>query len=73
MQEVAVSWEIKVWHEAAGDHTRLTIEAGEEVPDEVISAVAGSYWFEEVQYADTVWEEDDDVGDAESTGQRLQG
>lgn len=68
-----MSWEIKVWHEVVGDRARLTIEAGEEVPDEVISSVAGSYWFEEVQYADASWDEDGEVGGVEGPAQRLQG
>lgn len=52
-----MGWDIKVWHEAREDRTRLIIEAGPEVPDEVISAIAGSYWIDEVQYIDHDWEE----------------
>jgi len=55
-----MSWQIKVWHEESGESTRLCIEAGDQVPDDVISAVAGSYWLEEVQYSDeAVWEDDE--------------
>lgn len=57
-----------------GDRARLSIEAEAEVPDEVISSVAGSYWFEEVQYSGDEWEDDGDVdGDGEGAGPRLQG
>ncbi|MGH2449021.1 MAG: hypothetical protein ACRDFS_10535 [Chloroflexota bacterium] len=55
-----MSWDIKVWHEAADDTMRLTIEAGPQVPDEVISSVAGSYWFEEVQLGGEEWDEDEE-------------
>ena len=69
-----MSWEIKVWHEDFGERTRLSIEAGAEVPDEVISSIAGSYWFEEVQYSEEEWEETDTFdGGSEGLGQRLQG
>jgi hypothetical protein len=56
-KEVTMSWEIRVWHEDVSGGARLCIEASPEVPDEVISSVAGSYWFEEVQYAEEEWEE----------------
>lgn len=54
-----MAWEIRVWHEEAGDRSRLIIDASTDVPDEVISAVAGSYWLDEVQYPEEVWEESD--------------
>lgn len=53
-----MGWEIKVWHEEAGDRTRLCIEAGLDVPDDVISSLAGSYWYEEVQSTEETWEEE---------------
>jgi len=69
-----VGWEIKVSHEDFGDQTRLFIEAGREVPDEVISAVAGSYWFEEVQSVEDDWDETPDFdGGPEGVGGRIQG
>lgn len=52
-----MSWEIRVWHEEVGERIRLSIEAGPQIPDDVISAVAGSYWFEEVQYVEEEWPE----------------
>lgn len=64
-----MSWEIKVWHEEAGERSRLVIEASNEVPDDVISAVAGSYWLEEVQLREE-WDEGLDGDDYTS---RLQG
>lgn len=54
-----MGWDIKVWHEDLGDRTRLTIEAGAEVPEATIAAIAGAYWEEEVQYTEE-WEEDDE-------------
>lgn len=69
-----MGWEIKVWHEDLGDQTRLCIEAGQEVPDEVISSIAGSYWFEEVQVTEADWEEAPEFdGGSEGRGPRLQG
>ena len=69
-----MGWEIKVWHEDVGERTRLSIEAGLEVPDEVISAVAGSYWFEEVQSTEEEWDETTEYdGGPEGLGPRLQG
>jgi hypothetical protein len=69
-----MTWEIKVWHEDVGERTRLSIEAGVEVPDEVISSIAGSYWFEEVQYTEPEWDETEGYdGGSEGSGQRLQG
>ena len=56
-----VSWEIKVWHEEIGDQIRLVIEAGSDVPEDVISTVTGSYWAEEVQFGGDDWEDDDDL------------
>lgn len=52
-----MGWDIKVWHDEQGDKVRLMIEAGSEVPEEVISAVAGAYWLDEVQYVQGEWEE----------------
>lgn len=69
-----MSWDIKVWHESAGDRMRLSIEASPEVPDEVISSIAGAYWYEEVQIEQEVWEDIDDFEDEPESGQqRFQG
>lgn len=68
-----MSWEIKVWHEDLGERTRLSIEAGQDVPDDVISSVAGSYWFEEVQYTEVDWEDDELPDGPEGPGPRFQG
>ncbi len=69
-----MSWEIRVWHEDMGERARLSIEAGPEVPDDVISAVAGSYWFEEVQHSEDEWEDSQDFdGGQPATNPRLQG
>jgi hypothetical protein len=44
------------------------------VPDAVISSIAGSYWFEEVQYTEPEWDETEGYdGGSEGSGQRLQG
>jgi hypothetical protein len=52
-----MAWEIRVWHENLDDNrARLIIEAGADVPDDVVSSVVGSYWFEQVQYAGEAWE-----------------
>jgi hypothetical protein len=73
-KEVTMSWEIKVWHEDLGDRSRLSIEAGPEVPDDVISTVAASYWFEEVQHSEDEWEDAEDMdGGQQPTNPRLQG
>jgi hypothetical protein len=68
-----VSWEIRVWHEELGARTRLSIEAGPEVPDEVISSVAGSYWYEEVQYTGDDWDDEGFDEGGEPSVPRLQG
>lgn len=69
-----MSWEIRVWHEDLEDRTRLCIEAGENVPDDVIGSVAGSYWFEEVQYAGDDWNEENVFGEEpEGPGGHLHG
>ena len=69
-----MGWNIRVWHEVVGDQTRLCIEAGAEVPDDVISSVAGSYWLEEVQYTDEDWDEPEDFGgQRQAPTPRLQG
>ncbi|GAC1443166.1 MAG: hypothetical protein NVSMB52_01180 [Chloroflexota bacterium] len=52
-----MGWDIRIWHEDAGEHTRMSIEAGVNVPDEVISSVVGSYWLEEVQFIEADWDE----------------
>ncbi|MGI8826848.1 MAG: hypothetical protein ACR2JC_14630 [Chloroflexota bacterium] len=68
-----MTWEIRVWHEVEGERSRISIEAGINVPDNVISDVAGSYWFEEVQgEADWTDGEPFDGGDG-APNQRLQG
>ncbi len=53
-----MAWEIKVWHEDIEDRARLVIEAGTEVPEDVISSIASSYWFEEVQASEGEWADD---------------
>jgi len=63
-----MSWEIRIWHEEVGDRTRLTIEADPSIPDDVISSVAGSYWFEEVQFGGAEWEDDDEELDGGPVG-----
>jgi hypothetical protein len=73
-KEDGMSWEIKVWHEDVGDRARLSIEADGQVPDDVISAVAGSYWFEEVQLAGEEWDDAEAFADTGDTpAGRLQG
>lgn len=52
-----MGWDIKVWHDDLADRARLVIEAGPEIPDEVISAIAGAYWLDEVQYIQDEWDE----------------
>lgn len=64
-----MTWEIRVWHEELGDRVRLSIEAGPDVPNDVISTLAGSYWVEEVEYPEDDWDGETD----ESGGNRLQG
>ena len=52
-----------------GNRTRLIIEAGEEVPEEVISSLAGAYWLDEVQYVEQAWDETPwEDGPTEPTG-----
>lgn len=67
-----MGWDIRVWHENIGDRTRLTIEAGVDVPDEVVSSVAASYWFEEVQMSGDEWDEEGFDGAPNDPG-KLQG
>lgn len=52
-----MAWEIKVWHDAVDGRTRLSIEAGEDVPEDVIAHLASVYWAEEVQGLPSEWEE----------------
>lgn len=54
-----MAWNISVWHEEHDDRARLIVEAGPEVPDDIVSALAGAYWLEEVQYSGDGWEEAD--------------
>lgn len=64
-----MGWDIKVWHEDVEGGTRLSIEAGPQVPEEVISSVAGSYWFQEIQFTDDAeWDEDDEAFPEEPEG-----
>lgn len=63
-----VGWDIKVRHEETDDRARLIIEAGTDVPDDVISAIAGSYWFEQVQMVDDDWEDTFFEGEGEEPG-----
>jgi len=59
--------------EGEGERARLSIEAGTDVPDNVIADVVGSYWFEEVQ-ADLDWDGDEGFdGGGAGGNQRLQG
>lgn len=66
-----MGWEIKIWHEAAGERVRLSVEASPEVPDEVISHVTSVYWADEVQGYGDAWEESNPF-DTEP-GSRMQG
>jgi hypothetical protein len=69
-----MSWDIKVWHEEGNGRARLSIEAGVDVPDDVISTLASSYWLEEVQYVESDWEDaEGDGGSGEGPRSRLQG
>lgn len=67
-----MSWDINVWHEEVGERTRLVIEAGASVPDEVIASLAGSYWLEEVQFLEPDWDEVDGDG-APDLGSHIHG
>lgn len=53
-----MTWDIRVSHEETDDRTRLVIEASPDVPEMVISVLAGSYWEEEVRFAED-WEVDE--------------
>ena len=66
-----MGWDIRVWHERLDDRVRVVIEAGDDVPDEVISTVAGSYWLEEVQFVEE-WDEPLDPAPGDS-GPRMHG
>ena len=67
-------WEIRVWHEDAGERATVSIEASAEVPDHVISAIVGSYWLEEVQMAEELWDADEEFGNGiDDSGPRYQG
>jgi hypothetical protein len=57
-----MSWEIKVWHEEAGDRVRMAIEATPNVPDEVVSTVASAYWLEQVQVMAEDWDDSEPFG-----------
>ncbi|HZU12864.1 MAG TPA: hypothetical protein VFB58_08495 [Chloroflexota bacterium] len=62
-----MGWDIRIWHEGVGESTRLVIEAGGDVPEEVIATVAGSYWEEEVRYSEA-WLEEGDFDGQEGGG-----
>jgi hypothetical protein len=66
-----MSWDIRVWHEDLDERVRMVIEAGDEIPDEVISSIAGAYWLEEVQFIGE-WDESVEPGPADS-GPRMHG
>jgi hypothetical protein len=69
-----MSWDIKVWHDDMNGRARMCIEAGVDVPDDVISSIASSYWLEEVQYFEPEWDETEgDTGAGGSPGSKLQG
>ena len=51
-----MSWDIHISHEDTTERTRLVIEASPDVPEMVISVLAGSYWEEEVRFGEE-WEE----------------
>jgi hypothetical protein len=72
MRRVSMSWEIKVWHEEAGDRVRMLVEATPNVPDEVVSTVASAYWLEQVQVMAEEWDGSEPFGPA-GTGQGLHG
>lgn len=67
-----MTWEIKIWHEEAGERVRMAIEATPNVPDEVVSSVASAYWLEEVQMMSEDWDGAEPFGVA-TTGQGLHG
>jgi hypothetical protein len=52
-----MTWEIRIWHEESADRTRLVVEAGPDVPEDVIGGLAAAYWDEEVRYAEAWIEE----------------
>ena len=66
-----MGWDIRVWHEDRDDRVRMVIEAGAEVPDEVVSSIAGAYWLEEVQFVGE-WDEPLEPGPGEP-GPRVHG
>jgi hypothetical protein len=69
-----MSWDIKVWHEDMNGRSRLSIEAGVDVPDDVIATIASSYWLEEVQYSEADWDEgDSEAGPRDGPGSKLHG
>jgi hypothetical protein len=67
-KEDGMSWDISISHEESDDRTRLVIEASPDVPEMVISVLAGSYWEEEVRFADDWEEEEFDTFDEEDLG-----
>ena len=50
----------------------MAIEATPNVPDEVVSTVAGAYWLEQVQVMSETWEDAEPFGPA-TAGQGLHG
>jgi hypothetical protein len=53
-----MSWNIRVWHEEFDETTRMCIEAGPDVPEDVIATIASTYWIDEVQqFTEVPWEE----------------
>ncbi|MGH2442818.1 MAG: hypothetical protein ACRDFX_06605 [Chloroflexota bacterium] len=68
-----MSWDIKVWHDDLGERVRLTIEAGPQVPDEVISSIAGSYWVDEVQFFESEWSDPMMEAGPEESGPKIHG
>lgn len=53
-----MSWNITVSHEEIEGRTRLIIDADADVPELVISALAGAYWEEQIQFPDG-WDDED--------------
>lgn len=62
-----MTWDIRIGHEDLEGRIRLIIEAGADVPETVISTLAGSYWEEEILYTEE-WEADDFVEFEEDAG-----
>lgn len=47
-----MTWEIRVSHEPIDGRTRVTIEASDHIPEDVIAEIAAAYWGEEVRFVE---------------------